>query len=145
MKNSRRKIFVAGLIAVVICAFYFGYQYFKSPDEMQDMVADLSVNAYKIVDDYSQNELKSDSIYLGKIIDINGMVAEVNSAGKDGITIYFEPFNSTGSLAVLMKDKTVDQKSPIQGDSIMVRAVCTGYLMDVMCNRGVVIKKYGEK
>jgi hypothetical protein len=142
MKNSRGKIFVAGLIAVVICAFYFGYQYFKSPDEMQDMVADLSVNAYKIVSDYSQNELQSDSIYLGKIIDINGMVAQVKSAGKDGLTIYFEPFESMGSLAVLMSDKSADDKYPIQGDSILVRAFCTGYLMDVMCNRGVIIKRY---
>jgi hypothetical protein len=142
MQYPKRMIIISGLIAVIFIVIYSGYQYFKPPDAMQDMVADLSVNAYKIVADYSQNELQSDSIYLGKIIDINGMVAQVNSAGKDGVTLYFEPFDSMGSLAVLMSDKSADDKYPIQGDSIMVRAFCTGFLMDIMCNRGVIIKRY---
>jgi hypothetical protein len=88
------------------------------------------------------DEIWANQKYLGKTVDISGRIAEIQKQDSAGLTIYFEGSDECVPVAVLIDASENRVIIPNKGDSVMVRGICTGMLMDVTFNRGVLIKKY---
>lgn len=142
MNKATRVIIISAMVIAIPMVAYLCYQYFRAPAQVTDMAADITETAQKIGSDYTQDETGSDAKYLGKVVDISGRIAVLQNQGSEGKTVYFKSNENSASVAVLLSKETSADKYPSTGDSVVIRAYCTGFLMDVTFNRGVIIKKY---
>ena len=142
MNKATRVIIFSALIIGTPMLAYLGYQYFRPPADTVSINADIKETALNIGAAYLQDETGSDTKYLGKVVDISGKIAAIESKVSEGKTVYFEANDNSAPVAVLMTLGISKNESFSKGDSVLIRAFCTGYLMDVTFNRGALIMKY---
>jgi tRNA_anti-like len=142
VNKATRVIILSALVIATPMLAYLGYQYFRPPADTVNINADIKETALNIGAAYLQDETGSDTKYLGKVVDISGKIAEIESNGSEGKTVYFESNDQSAPVAVLMTLGNSKNDGFSKGDSVLIRAFCTGYLMDVTFNRGALIKKY---
>lgn len=132
--NTKNKIF---LVIIIVLLFINGYSfilpYFKTSDKsLENEVAELTLNATDLIEDYQLNEEKSDSIYSGKIIEITGFVKEITFLNKRNTVI----LNSNSDTFGVICDINPNQKEKIkqlkEHQKIKVKGICKGFLKDVI-------------
>lgn len=142
MNKATSVLTISGLAIAIPMVAYLGYQYFRPPANVADLASDIQENAHTIGSNYMDDETRANQKYLGKTVDISGRIAEIQKQDSAGLTIYFEGSDEGVPVAVLIDASETGAIIPNKGDSVMVRGICTGMLMDVTFNRGVLIKKF---
>jgi hypothetical protein len=141
MKN---KIIAAVIIIIAGVAFYGYKEYNRKPANLLNQKPVLLVNANTILQDFSTNETEANKKYLGKIIDVSGIVNSFNNANDSTFNLVLGNNVDGNNVSCLMGIDNINEAKKQQiGDSIVVRGNCTGYLMDVELNRCVIV--YGKK
>ena len=90
------------------------------------------VNASKLIGDYEGNENLANSKYLGKVIEVSGIVSEksIDETGKLIITLRGKDL---GGIGCEFDKKFLDRAKTIQeGHEVHIKGICTGILMDVV-------------
>lgn len=118
------------LIAVLILAgggtAY--YLYNKKPPSINDLKTDIQIGADELITQYEEYEDKANESYLEKVIEVVGEVEKAEM--KDGVaTIYLKTNGSMGSVLCQLEDAG---QLPEPGQTVKIKGVCTGYLMDVV-------------
>lgn len=131
-------------LLLVAASFWLYFEYNKPPKRIGVSSPSMYVDATAVIQSYLSNETIANNQYLGKVITIGGRVAQIDNGGTNGITIYFSPSSMPASVAVLMESSLQSDQLPLVGDSVHLKAFCTGYLMDVSFNRGVIDRNFGK-
>jgi hypothetical protein len=129
-----RKIIFLMVVFVIICsAIWFGsYLYNKPHASAVSETASNSIMADALYQQYQQNEHTADSMYLGKVIEVKGVLAEIDHNGTIDI-LELSPQKTGGGISCQMfpHDKNVTTSYPAIGSNIIIKGKCTGFLMDV--------------
>ena len=112
---------------------YLRFYLFNKPHQsIADETPAFSLDATTLVGEFDKDEKSANTKYLGKIIEVNGVVAEklkdkngninvtLQGADLSGVGCEFEP-NAQSSLASLK-----------EGQEVKIKGICTGVLMDVV-------------
>ncbi|ARV14933.1 OB-fold protein [Polaribacter sp. SA4-12] len=129
---DKKKIIIAILIIGIIGVFVAYKMYNKPHINVADSKSDITLTADKIINDFSSDESKANTIYLDKIVSVSGEVSELNlEKGKGIITLKTnDDFGSV--LCHLSEESTKKMSSLRKGQTISVKGICTGYLLDVI-------------
>lgn len=104
----------------------------SSEKSLENELAALQVNSNDLLNSYSINEEKSDSLYRDKIIEVTGYIKEITYL-NDRNTIILN--SNSGSFGVIC-DINPNQKEKInklqQHQKINVKGICKGFLKDVI-------------
>ncbi|KFF02963.1 OB-fold protein [Flavobacterium reichenbachii] len=77
MKRKKIAIVVAALLIAVSGGIYFYYGFlFKEARNIETEMPDFSITAAKLIEDYSSNPEKANSLYLNKTIELKGLVTK---------------------------------------------------------------------
>jgi DNA/RNA endonuclease YhcR with UshA esterase domain len=127
-----KKIIIRILILVIIGAFVAYKMYNKPHVNVANSKSDISLTADKILNDFSSDENSSNSKYLEKIIEVKGVISEINIEKEKGI-ITLKTNDDFGSVLCHLSEAATKKMSALQeGQSITVKGICTGFLMDVI-------------
>lgn len=125
-----KKIIIGILVLGIIGAFIAYKMYNKPHVNVEEASADISITADKILNDFSSDENLANLKYLDKIIEVKGVVSEINIE-KGIITI--ETNDDFGSVICHLSEEASRKISGLQeGQIIVVKGICTGFLMDVI-------------
>lgn len=125
-----KKIIIGILVLGIIGAFIAYKMYNKPHVNVEEASADISITADKILNDFSSDENLANLKYLDKIIEVKGVVSEINIE-KGIITI--ETNDDFGSVLCHLSEEASRKISGLQeGQIIVVKGICTGFLMDVI-------------
>jgi DNA/RNA endonuclease YhcR with UshA esterase domain len=125
-----KKIIIGILVLGIIGAFIAYKMYNKPHVNVEEASADISITADKILNDFSSDENSANLKYLDKIIQVNGVVSEINIE-KGIITI--ETNDDFGNVICHLSEEASRKISGLQeGQIIVVKGICTGFLMDVI-------------
>jgi DNA/RNA endonuclease YhcR with UshA esterase domain len=125
-----KKIIIGILVLGIIGAFIAYKMYNKPHVNVEEASADISITADKILNDFSSDENSANLKYLDKIIEVKGVVSEINIE-KGIITI--ETNDDFGSVLCHLSEEASRKISGLQeGQIIVVKGICTGFLMDVI-------------
>jgi DNA/RNA endonuclease YhcR with UshA esterase domain len=125
-----KKIIIGILVLGIIGAFIAYKMYNKPHVNVEEASADISITADKILNDFSSDENSANLKYLDKIIQVNGVISEINIE-KGIITI--ETNDDFGSVLCHLSEEASRKISKLQeGQIILVKGICTGFLMDVI-------------
>ena len=129
---KKNKIVIVILIVGFVGVFVAYKMYNKPHVNVVDIKSDIILSASKILNDFSTDENVANKLYLEKIIKINGTISELNIEKERGI-ITLKTTDDFGSvLCHLSEGGMKKMKSLKVGQTITLKGICTGFLMDVI-------------
>lgn len=138
MNSMKGKWFlIAGLILILLAAGWFYYLYQKPRADVADVKAAHTLTAEKLYHDFVTDEAAADQKYTDKIIEVKGMVSEVQTMDKTAFVL-LGAGNENGGINCSMQHDNV--ALPEKGKKITIKGKCTGFLMDVNLVDAVYVK-----
>ena len=128
-------VFVIGVVSAI--GFYY---YANRPvSDTTDQVADVTISATGLMSAYENNEKEADSLYLGKILEVAGVISSVDTAAK---VVTMETESMMGTVSCEFPADAATMLSGLaKGNSIIIKGECAGFLMDVVMKRSSVVHR----
>lgn len=129
---NKKKIIIGILVLGIIGAFV-GYKMYNKPHvDVAEASADITISANKILEAFSTDETTANKKYLDKIVAVKGEIAEMKTEKEKGI-ITLKTNDDFGSILCHLSEASTKKMSALkEGQTITVKGICTGYLMDVI-------------
>ena len=142
MKKSVKIILIIVLVGILGVGGYILYVFTKAPAEASNLKPDIIIDATKFFSTYEEDEEAANKVYLDKLIQVEGKVAEIfaNNAGELNIILKEEGGFAGVSCSFIPKEQEKLAKL-IAGDHVKIKGFCTGMLMDVVLNRCVLVNE----
>lgn len=134
------KFLVIGLVlTVTIVAIFYGYkEYNRKNKPMQEEIAQFTLSAQQLTNEFATNEVEATKKYVGKVINVNGTVVATTMA--DSVqTVLLQGINDNSG--VFCEFVTTQKNSMItikKGNQLTVKGMCTGLLLDVVLTNCII-------
>lgn len=131
------------LLLVIVGVFVYAYhEYTRKPADLSDVTAEARVQATALADLYEKDEQQANKLYLGKAIDVTGVIAEISNQKDTSVNVLLAGKDEMHRVSCLLNPNQLEKIKKLKaGDAISLRGICTGYLMDVELNRCVIIEQ----
>ncbi len=140
MKRNLKIVIVIGLVAAAIGGFV-AYKMWNKPHADASEMEGIKVTAIDLYKAFETNEQQANTIYVGKVLEISGAVAEIENTDSIARVIFSVPDATFGSVRVSIDKRHLDDvKSLTPSQNIVVKGFCSGFLTDVEIKDGVVVK-----
>lgn len=132
--NRKNKFILLLILLLLIFSGYICISYlFKDANQpLNEKTADLIVKSNELIKDFSRNEKQSLKIYAGKIIEVQGVVEEINYLNNKTTIILKGDDNNFGIICEMNPLENDKVKKINSNDSILIKGICKGYLKDVI-------------
>ena len=126
-----KKIVISVLVLVIALAVV-GYKMYNKPHvNVASEKADITITANKLFANFSNDEEKANAKYLDKILEVKGVIGKI--AKEEKVIINLNTGDDFGSVLCHLSDSSTEKVKDIkEGESIKVKGICTGFLMDVV-------------
>ncbi len=126
-----KKIIITVLLILLAAILIYGYlQYKKTHPDYKKMKSEISVTAEKLFYDYRNNTSKSDSLYLGKMIEVEGVINDVEKIDSTVIVAFVFDHGIFGDEGVRCSfiPRSIDDITQFQPSAnIKLKGLCQGY------------------
>jgi hypothetical protein len=131
-----------GIYLLIICflGVFIGYKIYNKPHiNVAEEASDIALTASMLLVDFSKDEIKANVKYVDKIIAVKGVVISIAEEGKKR-AITLQASDDFGSvICYLAEDESMDRATIKKGQAIVLKGICTGFLMDVILVKCVII------
>lgn len=139
LKNKRFTIIIGFILVLSISLFIVLNLYNKPLLNIAKSRADLEIMAQEILDDYRTNENIANKKYVDNVIQIKGEILDITIENGNGI-ISLKDLKGESSVMCHMSPEENLKVLKLQKDSVItIKGVCTGYLLDVVLVRCIII------
>jgi len=108
---------------------------------VKSKTTDVKIEAASIYEAFSTDEKAAEALYLGKVVQVTGIIDEiyVDENGAPVVILRGTEGDPVGvvTLETSESSKIGDYK---EGDEIIVKTQCSGMLMEVTFNKGIIVK-----
>ena len=126
------------LLALVSIVGLIGYYLYNKPvDSLENVKPTATLSADSIFQLFEQNEMRSNELYLNKVISVSGKIQNV-LADTSGVAITLQTSSGLFGVTCKMDETNLDVSHYSEGQTVKIKGLCTGYLMDVILIRCVV-------
>ncbi|RBW59715.1 hypothetical protein DS884_08240 [Tenacibaculum sp. E3R01] len=94
---------------------------------------EISIQSTKLVEAFIHNETKADDLYINKLIQVTGVIKEINFL-NDKTTLILEGNNSnnSGIICDIHKSQTKKLTNIKKHQKVTLKGICKGFLKDVI-------------
>ena len=138
-----KKIALYGLLIAMLCGGGIAwYQYNKPHVNIEKTAADVVIAAQALYEAYERDEADANALYLGKIIQVSGVVTEVTQDEEGIAKIFLDSGNPLGGVICQLDPLSKHLRTNFEeGEEIALKGKCDGMLMDVVITRCIEISK----
>mgnify|MGYP000737044196 CR=1 FL=1 len=139
MRNKNVKKLIGILFIVVLSSMIIGYKIYNKPHvNVAENSADIIQTANMLFIDFSTDETKANSTYLDKIIAVKGTIANIAEEGEKRV-VTLQTSDDFGSVICYLTEEDSKNSAQIQeGQTLVLKGICTGFLMDVILVKCVI-------
>lgn len=137
MKTKYFKIIVIGLVLIIVGLFFVINLYNKPFVDIKNSSPKLKVTALEILNDFEEDEKLANEKYVDNVILIKGLMADISYENGISIITLKGENNFSNIICHMLPKDNLDVLKLKRGEQIMVKGICTGYLLDVMMVRCV--------
>ena len=138
-------ILLASALIVIAAGAYFYVN--RKTQSLTDSNADFKISAVKFLEEYSSDQVLSDKKYLGKVIQVEGNLKEIERDDKGSLTFVLGDLSSMSSVRCSIDTTVViDESAYPVGTAVSLKGECTGFNADdlglgadIVLNRAVII------
>ncbi len=135
MKRLRLLLLVVGIAGLTGLGVGL-YLYNKPHDNLSNKKADFALSADAFFAAYDQDEEASNQKYLNKLVDVTGPVAEISGDATQGVVVILRGENEMFGINCSFEPEDAAKATTLKiGQSVTVRGLCSGKLMDVSLAR----------
>ena len=137
---NRYRLFVFVGLGILAAAGTYGFNEFnrKHPDTHQ-LNAAFKVEAVDLVRLFEADASTSTKQYADKVIDVHGFVSTIQVTDTSG-TVFLKGETSLSSVMCQCDQKAVREVTQLRnGELVTIKGICSGYLMDVVMVRCIVV------
>jgi len=125
-----KKVILAVVILVIATALIWWYW-------PQTQNPDLKISASELWETFEQDEAKGNEMYLGKLIQVSGTIAEMEMDQQGRLTLMLREPNAFGGVLVTLEEG--HEKIFDVGEKVEIVGECNGFLFDVVLNNGKIV------
>jgi len=137
-------LLVTALIVIAAGAYFYVT---RKTQSLTDSNADFIISAVKFLEEYSSDQVLSDKKYLGKVIQVEGNLKEIERDDKGSLTFVLGDLTSMSSVRCSIDTTVViDESAYPVGTAVSLKGECTGFNADdlglgadIVLNRSVII------
>jgi len=123
-------VVLIGLLAGICIAIYM---FNKPKRDISNTKPEYTVTAEQLLTEFTKNEQAANSKYLsesgGKVIQVSGLIAEIEQKGDTTLTISLKGLSDSQRINCSMEKTGIPEaKSLKAGDKVSIKGECTGYL-----------------
>jgi hypothetical protein len=127
------------LLLVIVIIGVALYYYNLKPKDLREVKPDFFLSATELQQAFDLNEADATTKYVNKVVEVTGEILSAKPGEKDSYNIALKTGNES-SMVNCNFPVLSDPEAFHVGDSITLRGVCSGYLMDVLLNNCVAVK-----
>jgi hypothetical protein len=127
----KRIAFLSAIILLLIIGVTVYYQYNQPRKDVSTQHTDVAIAASLLYRQYFEHEKEANLKYLDKIIEVKGMVSEVqNNNGM--MIVLMNAEDGLGGINCSMKEPNLHiTQSSLRDKTVIIKGKCTGFLIDV--------------
>lgn len=132
-----KKILLYGFIlalSIAAAGYYYVFIYSVKHHRNVNDEKGIAISANALANAYATNEKRANELFLNKAIEVNGVVLSMDYDQTHQKTVLIGSEMELSNVFITLKDSS---KSFKIGDTILVKAVCNGFLSDVVLTEGV--------
>jgi phospholipid N-methyltransferase len=139
---SRKNTIIIVVLIMTAAAAGYGYkEYNRKPADVAGITPAAKLSADEMVNQYDSDEAKANKLYLGKTIQVTGVITQIINQQDTLANVMVGDTSSMHKVSCLLEPAYISTiKQYNAGQQITIKGVCTGYLMDVELNRCVIVK-----
>ena len=117
----------------------------RPPDNVSSsQKTDYSISSNELIATFLEDEANASAIYVEKTLEVEGVVKDITFF-NDRYTVLLQGGNSISSIMCDMQDDQVLRIDQIQkGDTIVLKGICKGFLMDAILLNCILINHRDE-
>ena len=139
--NRYRILVFVGLAILAIAGTYGFNEYNRRLPDIRQLKAAFKIEAADFVSEFDVNPSAATKRYAGKVIDVHGFVSSILVTDTSG-AVFLKGETSFSSVMCQFDQKTFREIKQLRnGELVTIKGVCSGYLMDVVMVRCIVIDK----
>ena len=130
-------------IVVSVVSVGVGYYMFNMPPKnLSKVKSEVSLSAHELMSSFEEDEQSANTAYLGKVIEVRGIVSNVAFNEDGSAQLILETQSMMGGISCNFSIEDAARYTEVmrEGQNTLVKGMCTGYLMDVVLERCVIIK-----
>lgn len=124
------------LPVIILLAIGIAYQQYNKPHRSVENETAIAIQAKQLFNDFYTNETSANSNYLNKVLEVTGIVVALNTNQDGAQIVLLETENPMFGISCTLEQSSDAIK---MGDQVTIKGICTGYLSDVVVNRGVLV------
>jgi len=97
--------------------------------------------ANDLLNAFETDESAANTKYLDKIIKVNGIIKDIENNDTGEISVILATDNEMSSVICNFDPAFKDIQKLKKGEEIVIKGLCSGYLMDVVLDRCVLAQK----
>ena len=133
----KKKILIAAIIIATIGASYVYYQFNKPHLDIASATPVSILNADELFAEFDLNENEANKLYLGKIVQVNGIVFSVELGTKGDLNVLLMGDDDMFGVACNFNKGELNESEINKGDQVTIKGECAGMLSDVVLIRCV--------
>ncbi len=137
MKRNLKTAIIISAILVIAGAAAGYYFYNLKPKDLGKIKPDFYVTSAELQRSFEEDEEAAISRYVDKIIEVSGVVSDINPGENSTMNISLKTDNNFSSVICTLTSEVLPEEIRV-GSRISIRGVCSGYLMDVLLNNCVI-------
>lgn len=120
-------------IVILISGLGFGFYLYNKPHQgIEDEQPAFRMSAAALISDYDANEETANAKYLGKIVEVKGVIAEKAKDEKGIINVTLQGPDLAGVGCQFDPNAQEELAAVKEGQEVVIKGICTGVLMDVV-------------
>ncbi|MGS2741021.1 OB-fold protein [Sinomicrobium sp. M5D2P17] len=142
MNKVKRSVYISGIIiaaGALIGSLVFMKLYNKPHTDVHRADPDYTLTATTLIEAFKTDETGANGLYLDKILQVEGVIKDISIV--DGNSVITLGVENSGENIICNMYPTENKKALglHKGQKIKVKGICTGFLLDVILVRAVII------
>ncbi len=134
---KKRNVQIIILLVVALIVYVFNSQYNKPHLNVAKEEPGILITSKKLIDNYKEDENKSNTKYLDQVIKVTGKIADITTKNNKATITLGEGGLLGNVVCQLLPSENKKVSSLQKGQVISLKGICTGYLMDVILIKSV--------
>lgn len=135
-KKSVLRAFFVLLPLIILIGVFIAYKQYTKPHRSVEEEASIAIEASQLFREFEADEMTANQNYLNKVVSVTGTVVAINTNQEGALVIILETENPMFGVSCTLQEKSDSIKV---GNRVTIKGICTGYLSDVVVNRGILI------
>ena len=136
----RKVLISASIIVLVAASLLLAWHYIFRPASasVEGEKTDISLEAKDLLSAFEEDEARANAVYLDKVIAVTGPIGEIYQ-DEQYTTLTLKEAGDISGISCTFENSSLGDTGFSTGEEVSVRGLCTGYLMDVVLIKCVLV------